>query len=124
MRWSTPTLVLIAHPANVQDRDGAGLVLKASRHTFPFIGKVFADAAYQGPRVRDATCIAIEIVKAKPDQVGFAVQPSRWVVERFFGWISRNRRLCKDAEATIASATAFLYAAAVIILVRRLARFA
>ncbi len=32
-------------------------------------------------------------VKRKPDQVGFAVQPRRWVVERFFAWISRNRRL-------------------------------
>ena len=45
-------------------------------------------------------------------------------VERFFAWISRNRRLWKDPEATIASARAFLYAAAVMILVRRLARSA
>lgn len=42
--------------------------------------------------------------------------------ERFFGWISRNRRLWKDPEATLASAQAFLYAAAVMILVRRLGR--
>ena len=35
-----------------------------------------------------------------PDQVGFAVQPRRWVVERFFAWIGRNRRLAKDFEAT------------------------
>ncbi|MCJ2108469.1 IS5/IS1182 family transposase, partial [Methylobacterium sp. E-041] len=47
--------------------------------------------------------------------------PRRWVVERFFGWISRNRRLWKDPEATLASAQAFLYAA-VMILVRRLSR--
>ena len=46
-------------------------------------------------RRQDATCIAIEIVRAKPDQVGFAVQPRRWVVERFFAWINRNRRLAK-----------------------------
>jgi putative transposase len=38
------------------------------------------------------------------------------------GWISRNRRLWKDPEATLASAQAFLYAAAVMILVRRLGR--
>jgi hypothetical protein len=37
--------------------------------------------------------------------------PRRWVVERFFAWINRNRRLAKDFEATTASATAFLYAA-------------
>jgi hypothetical protein len=44
------------------------------------------------------------------------------VVERFFAWIGRNRRLAKDFEATIASARAFLYAASVMLLVRRLAR--
>lgn len=115
-------LVLFAHPADIQDRDAGGPVLRASRRVFPFITKVFADAGYQGPRLARATSIAVEIVRRKPDQIGFAVQPRRWVVERFFAWISRNRRLWKDAEATIASATAFLYAAAVLILVRRLAR--
>jgi putative transposase len=115
-------LVLFAHPASIQDRDGAGPLLRASRRAFPFIEKVFADAGYQGPRVAEATSIAIEIVRRRPDQIGFAVQPRRWVVERFFAWISRNRRLWKDAEATIASATAFLYAAAILILIRRIAR--
>jgi transposase len=32
------------------------------------------------------------------------------VVERFFAWIGRNRRLAKDFEASIDSARAFLYA--------------
>ena len=45
-----------------------------------------------------------------------------WVVERFFAWIGRNRRLAKDFEATIDSARAFLYAASVMLLVRRIAR--
>jgi transposase len=57
-----------------------------------------------------------------PTATGFAVQPRRSVVERFFAWINRNRRLWKDAEATIASATAFLYAAAAMVLIRRIAR--
>ena len=65
--------------------------------------------------------IAVEIVRKNPDQVGFAVQPRRWVVERFFAWTGCNRRL-KDFEATIDSARAFLYAASVMLLVRRLAR--
>lgn len=117
-------LVPFAHPANLQDRDGAGPLLAASRRPFPFIKKVFADAGYQGPRVATATRIVVEIVRCKSDQIGFAVQPRRWVVERFFAWINRNRRLWKDAEATIASATAFLYAAAAMVLIRRIARSA
>ena len=65
----------------------------------------------------------LQIVK-RSDAAGFEVLPKRWIVERTFAWISRNRRLWKDPEATIASARAFLYAAAVMILVRRLARSA
>ena len=115
-------LTVRVHAADVQDRDGAGPVLRLSRRTFPFIAKAFADAGYAGDRPAAATIITVDIVRKPKDQVGFAVHPRRWVVERFFGWISRNRRLWKDPEATLASAQAFLYAAAVMILVRRLGR--
>lgn len=100
-------LVLFPHPASVQDCDGEPPGINASQSSFPFIGKVFADAGSQGPRVANATHIAVEIVRRMPDQVGFVVQPKRRVVERFFTWINRNRHW-KDTEATIASATAFL----------------
>jgi putative transposase len=106
----------------VQDRDGAVPLLKASRRNFPFVVHAFADTAYAGQRVAEATCIAIEIVRKLPDQVGFAVHARRWVVERCFAWLGRNRRLAKDFEATVASATAFLYAASAMLLIRRLAR--
>jgi transposase len=115
-------LVLQAHAASIQDRDGALPLLKASRKAFPFIKRAFADSAYAADRVAHATCIAVEIVRKHPNQVGFAVHPRRWVVERFFAWIGRNRRLAKDFEATIPSAEAFLYAASVMLLTRRLAR--
>jgi putative transposase len=115
-------LTLTAQPASVQDRDGASATLRGSRARFPFIDKAFADAGYAGDRVKQASRIAIEIVRKRPGQVGFAVHPRRWVVERFFAWISRNRRLYRDVEATIASAEAFLYAASAMILVRRLGR--
>ena len=81
-------------------------------------------AVYAGDRVACATAIRIEIVRKPKDQVGFAVHPRRWVIERFFAWIGRNRRLAKDFEASIVSAQAFLYAASVTVLLRRLARSA
>src|SRR5580700_3973750 len=115
-------LTLQVHPASVQDRDGSVPLLQASRGSFPFIQRVFADTAYLAERVANATRIVVEIVRKLPDQVGFTVLPRRWVVERFFAWINRNRRLAKDFEATIASATAFLHAACVMLLARRLAR--
>jgi len=112
-------LLLEPHPASLQDRDGAGPLLSVSRRAFPFIEKVFADSGYAGERVARATVIAVEIVRKNPDQVGFAVNLRRWVVERFFAWIGRSRRLARDFEATIDSARAFLYAASVMLLVRR-----
>ena len=88
----------------------------------PFLECVFADGAYDSERVADACSATLEIVRKIKDQVGFVVLPRRWVVERFFAWIGRNRRLAKDFEASLASAAAFLYAASVMLLIRRLAR--
>lgn len=115
-------LLVEPHPADIQDRDSGGPLLQVSRPLLPFIKHVWADGGYNHERVTSATNIIVEIVRKQPDQVGFVVLPRRWVVERFFAWISRNRRLAKDFEATINSAATFLYAAAVMILVRRLAR--
>ena len=115
-------LLIEPHRADIQDRDAAGPLLKASRPFYPFVAKLFADSAYAGDRVADATVITVEIVRKIADQVGFVLLPRRWVVERFFAWINRNRRLSKDVEATIDSARAFLYAAAIMLLVRRIAR--
>jgi transposase len=112
-------LVLQCHAASVQDRDGAVPLLQASRRRIPLVVRAFADAAYVAKRVAEATCIAIDIVRKPKDQIGFAVHPRRWVVERCFAWLGRNRRLAKDFEATIASATVFLYPAATMLLVRR-----
>jgi transposase len=117
-------LLIQAHAADIQDRDGAVPLLTASRGLFPWIERVFADSGYAGEKVAAATRIVVEIVRKHPEQVGFAVHPRRWVVERFFAWLGRNRRLAKDVEATVASATAFLYAASVMLLLRRLARAA
>ena len=117
-------LELQTHPASVQDRDGAVPLLRASRARFPFVELAFADAAYAADRVAKATRIAIEIVRKPKEQVGFAVHPRRWVVERCFAWLGRNRRLAREFEATVASATAFLYAASTMLLIRRMGRCA
>ena len=115
-------LLVEPRSADIQDRDAGGPLVTMSRSLFPFIEHVWADGGYNHDRVKNATDTMVEIVKKKPDQIGFAVLPRRWVVERFFAWINRNRRLAKDFEATLKSATAFLHAASVMLMVRRLAR--
>ncbi len=53
---------------------------------------------------------------------GYVALPRRWVVERTFSWLSQNRRMSKDYERLCASAEAFVYAAMIRLMVRRLAR--
>ena len=60
------SLVLEPHPASIQDRDGGGPLLRASRRIFPFIQRVFADSGYAGEKVAKATLIAVEIVRKNP----------------------------------------------------------
>jgi transposase len=115
-------LKLQVRPADVQDRDGAVPPLRSSRRSFPFLEKVFADSRYAGERVASATRITVEIVRKAVDQVGFTVHKRRWVVERFFAWLGRNRRFYRDVERLISSAEALLYAASAIILIRRIGR--
>ena len=42
------------HPADVQDRDGAVLVIEAIHDLFPWLRHLFADGAYAGPKLLDA----------------------------------------------------------------------
>ena len=112
------------HPADLQDRDGAGLVIEAIHQLFPWLRHLFADSVYNGPKLSGTLAKfgdwTIEIVKRAADAAGFQLLPRRWVVERTFAWLNRNRRLAKDFEASIASAKAWVYIASVQLLVRRL----
>lgn len=52
---------------------------------------------------------------------GFILVPRRWVVERFFGWLGRWRRLSKDYEEHTDVAEAMVTVAAIRIMLHRLA---
>tara|TARA_B100000929_G_scaffold129830_1_gene102787 strand:- start:63 stop:884 length:822 start_codon:yes stop_codon:yes gene_type:complete len=113
------------HTADIQDRDGAPLVLAEIVTSFPWLRHLFADGGYAGPKLKRGIARlgqwTIEIIKRSDKAKGFEVLPRRWVVERTFAWLGRNRRLAKDFEITIASARSWLFTAAVQMLTRRLA---
>jgi transposase len=116
---------MIVHPADVQDRDGAPALLASVRARFPWLRHVFADGGYAGGKLTMALQSlgdwTVEIVKRSDAAKGFVLLPRRWVVERTFAWLNRNRRLAKDVEATIESAVTWLYIASVKLMSRRLA---
>ena len=96
-------LTVQAHPASIQDRDRAGPLPRASQARWPLVALGYANGGYGGPPVANASSIRIEVARKADQQVGFAVIARRWVVERFFAWINRNRRLAKDVKASIES---------------------
>lgn len=118
----------VIHTADNQDRDGAPFVLAEIIRRSPGLRHVFADGGYAGDKLREALSKTgkskwtIEIIKRSDTAKGFEVLPRRWVVERTFAWLSRNRRLAKDFEQTIASATAWLFIASIQLFTRRIAR--
>lgn len=121
-------LVVVVHPADIQDRDGARLVLAMLRHTFTRLRLIWADGGYavqlldwvRNLRVRNR--LRMELVKRSDDIKGFKVLPRRWVVERTFGWLGRQRRLSKDYEYLPATSEAIIYIAMIGLMIRRLAQ--
>lgn len=118
----------VIHIADIQDRDGAPMVLAEILHRFPWLRHTFADGGYAGDKLKDPLRRigkwTIAIIKRSDAASGFEVLPRRWLVERTLAWLNRNRRLAKDFEQTVASATAWLFLASVQLLARRVARLA
>lgn len=69
--------------------------------------------------VKETFGLILEVVKRDEGQVGFVVQPKRWVVERTFAWLGRYRRLSKDYEHCTKSSEAMIYLASIDIMLKR-----
>ena len=114
----------MAVPADVQDRvGGVALVdrLHAAVKRLKVVwGDSHFDTALTHGRIRWAW--AGVVVRKLAGRVGFVVQPKRWVVERTFGWLGRSRRLSKEYERTVESSEAFIKAAMIHLMIRRLRR--
>lgn len=116
-------LAVVVHPANVQDRDGAKLVLSKLVGRFPRVRLIWADGGYAGHLEEWAQQVGgwvLNIVRRDPDIHQFRVLPRRWVVERTFAWLGRCRRLSKDYEALPASSEAWVHIAMLHLMLRRL----
>ncbi len=117
-------LMVLVHAADIQDRDGAKLLLNKVKGSFSRLRLIWADGGYAGKLVDWVLNIhgwTLEIVKRDKGVKGFQVLPRRWVVERTFAWLGRYRRLSKDYEVLTETSEAMIYACMVHLMVRRLA---
>ena len=116
-------LAVVIHAANIQDRDGARLVLAKLLGRFPRLQIIWADAAYTGRLVTWAWATGgwlLQVVRRRPDSHQFEVLPRRWVVERTLAWLSRCRRLSKDYEELPETGETWVHIAMVHLMVKRL----
>jgi putative transposase len=116
-------LGVVVHAADIQDRDGAKLVLRKIRGLFPRLKIIWADGGYAGKLIGWAEPLGgwtVEIVKRLGDVTGFVILPKRWIVERTFSWFGRYRRLSKDYETLTAGSEAMIYWTMIHLMLRRL----
>jgi putative transposase len=119
-------LVLVVHAANIQDYDGARQVLQQAPAKSSRLQKVIADGIY--PKnglvewVKQQFRFILEIVTRDQAQKGFVVLPKRWIVERTFAWLGRNRILSKEYERLTQTSESDVYIASIRMMLRRLDR--
>lgn len=112
--------------ADVHDTVGARKLLGGLAFFVPRLKKIWADAAYRGKELAEwchhqGKGWDLEVVERAPGTRGFNIQPRRWMVERSFAWLGRNRRLGKDYERKVQTSETLIELAATRLVLRRLA---
>ena len=108
-------LALKVTKADVQDRDGAKLLLNVLTIAFGWLMLIWADGGYAGKLVEHVAQlprhrrVKFEIVKRSENVKDFKIVPKRWIVERTFGWLIQSRRLVWDYEVKIEHSESMIY---------------
>ena len=108
--------------ADVNDREGALLLVLLNLDTLSAVLKLVVDGAYTGEPFaqRVEWVLGAEVEVAKRSQLHhFAVIPKRWIVERCFAWLDKCRRLWKNCERKLHTSQQMVVIAFVSLLLRR-----
>ena len=111
--------------ANVTDRDGAKTLLSQNTKNLSKVKTVMVDGGYRGEKfansIKSILGETVTTEVAKRDELHkFKVIPKRWVVERSFAWLEKNRRLWKNGERYLNTSLQFVNLAFIALLLKRL----
>ena len=110
--------------ADVTDRKGALQALQRCQRGLGAVRTVLADGGYVGKSFAQGVqeilgeTVTVQIAK-RSELHTFAVIPKRWVVERSFAWLDKNRRLWKNCERKLNSSLQFIHLAFLALLLKR-----
>ena len=110
--------------AEVTDRKGALQALKRCKPNLCRVVSLLADGGYTGKPfaqgVQDILGEQVSVQIAKRSELHrFEVMPQRWIVERSFAWLEKNRRLWKNCERKLNTSLQFIHLAFLVLLLRR-----
>ena len=111
--------------AEVTDRKGALEALKRCQPHLTQVQSLLCDGGYTGEPfaqgVREVLDEQVTVQIAKRSELHtFKVMPKRWIVERSFAWLEKNRRLWKNCERWINTSLQFVHLAFLALLIKRL----
>lgn len=110
--------------AEVTDRNGALKALEHSRSHLKQVQGVLCDSGYTGEPFAQGVQgilgehVTVQIAK-RSELHTFRVMPKRWIVERSFAWLEKNRRLWKNCERKLNTSLQLIHTAFLALLLRR-----
>jgi transposase len=116
-------LRVLVYAADISDSEGAEWLLQEHHQAFPRMKHIRSDQGYKeslAEWMKANTKMMLEVIEKPAEQVGFAVIPKRWVVERTFAWIGRSHRLSKEYEQACERSESFIYLSSIHIMLKRL----
>lgn len=110
--------------AEVTDRKGALQALTRCKSALSRVQSLLADSGYVGQPFAQGVQeilgghVTVQIAK-RSELHTFKVMPKRWIVERSFAWLDKNRRLWKNCERLLNTSLQFVHLAFLALLLRR-----
>ncbi|OLK78619.1 transposase, partial [Xanthomonas oryzae] len=106
------------------DGEGAPEALRRCRSCLGRVKRLLCDSGSTGARfgegVQDILGKHVTVQIAKRSELHtFKVMPKRWIVERSFAWLEKNRRLWKNCERRLNTSLQFIHLAFLALLLRR-----
>ncbi|WP_108790544.1 IS5 family transposase, partial [Xanthomonas fragariae] len=110
--------------AEVTDRKGALQALERCQSNLTHVQSLLCDSGYTGvpfaEGVREILGEQLTVQIAKRSELHtFKVMPKRWIVERSFTWLEKNRRLWKNCERKLNTSLQFIHLAFLALLLKR-----